>query len=523
MTAPTTWTPYRAANAPKASWSVTIVRAVAGTDAMHRAITASRACRRRSYASAARAKAAALGRSARVSATRIRRTAYSALRGSCHQCGSARAKGRPAPTSTTVAEPPAFSTTSPIHASTSPPLRSTTSASATACTSCGRGSYSCGSVFGRSSRVSAMRSPPTCRAKSASWVVVATTRTRPSSLEPAVPHPATLTATPTAAAAAAARRGPSARTTAASANTAPDSAAIAGPGGALSCTDAHRPIAPSTTTSATAAACHAGMRPTSSRVVAAGTTTSAVASSAPAIRRAATAASATSASSTASGTGERSPCARAASGSKPCASQRRPSASVPSAGGTPAAAPRARSAGPGGGGAAGRGGEREVAGPGEERRAEGERVDARRRVEDVARQDHAGRERPHEDERGDAVLVPALAPSKRADRRRDGRRGAERTRERRDAEPGGKHEPGERRRADRVGVEREAAQDDPGAEKPRGDGQGEDLEEAALDERQAERLEHRGSAYQSDENESCSPWTALKPAARRRARPRSRR
>ncbi len=115
-----------------------------------------------------------------------------------------------------------------------------------------------GSVFGLRTCTTLARSPPTARAKSPIWVVVATTLTWPgAALPPPVPHPpASSASAPTATAAAAGRRAASTRAAATTAKTPPASTAIAGPGGALACTDSHSPATPSTATSATVASCH---------------------------------------------------------------------------------------------------------------------------------------------------------------------------------------------------------------------------------------------------------------------------
>ena len=96
------------------------------------------------------------------SASRIAPTASSALRGSCHQWGSAAFPGPILFTEsisvTTRASAPALSIASSSHSSRSPPERRTSLDFASDLTSSGRGSYSCGSAFGASSPVTSTRS-----------------------------------------------------------------------------------------------------------------------------------------------------------------------------------------------------------------------------------------------------------------------------------------------------------------------------------------------------------------------------
>jgi len=75
--------------------------------------------------------------------------------------------------------PPDCFSTLPIQASKRLPDRTTSFAPAVALTSFGRGSYSCGSVFGVRIWWTSTAEPPTARTKSPSCVVVATTRGRP--------------------------------------------------------------------------------------------------------------------------------------------------------------------------------------------------------------------------------------------------------------------------------------------------------------------------------------------------------
>src|SRR3954469_15090429 len=120
--------------------------------------------------------------------------ALMALRGSCHQCGSAPRLSTSSISVTTRALPPAWSITPPSQSSTSPPERITSFATATACASLGRGSYSCGSAFGWRICLTGMSGPATARVMSATWVVVATTAGLPLSERQAVTVTAATTA-----------------------------------------------------------------------------------------------------------------------------------------------------------------------------------------------------------------------------------------------------------------------------------------------------------------------------------------
>ena len=114
------------------------------------------------------------------SASPISRTAASALSGSCHQCGSpcALRRHRRSPSRRPSALPPARETIFAIQPSRPSPFSNTTFAPrASASTSSGRGSYSCGSVFGWRIWCTVTASPPTARAQSPICVVVATTST----------------------------------------------------------------------------------------------------------------------------------------------------------------------------------------------------------------------------------------------------------------------------------------------------------------------------------------------------------
>ena len=248
---------------------------------------------------------------------------------------------------------------------------------------------------------------------------------------------------------------------------------MAAPGGALASTEIHRPTAPSTAASTTLASCQGRRRENSSRVVAAGTTSSAVARSAPMAESAAIATRATRASSAASGRAERTPSARAEVGSKPATVQRWPSSS-----------------GPGDHGDPGSGRPEHVGRPDDEQAAEEQVLDVGAGVEDVGGEDHPHRQRGHEDERGAAVVAVAIPPRQPPDAGGDHGRGGGGAEMGGEAEPVGEHEAGEGRGAHRVRVEGQAAQDDPRAHEPGADRQHADLEQASLDERQVERLEH---------------------------------
>ena len=148
---------------------------------------------RATAASSARSRARYGAASAPGIARPIDSTARSARRGSCHQCGSSPSSPAARPASTTASEStPALSSAPSSHSSVSPPERRTTSAFASAFTSRGRTSYSCGSVLAFSSVVTCAEGA-TLRAMSASWVVVATTR-GPSPPGSPAPQPAANTA-----------------------------------------------------------------------------------------------------------------------------------------------------------------------------------------------------------------------------------------------------------------------------------------------------------------------------------------
>ena len=181
---------------------------------------------------------------------------------------------------------------------------------------------------------------------------------------------------------------------------------------------------------------------------------------------------ATRASSAASGRAERTPSARAEVGSKPATVQRWPSSRVPAITATPA--PAAHSVGR----------------PDDEQAAEEQVLDVGAGVEDVGGEDHPHRQRGHEDERGAAVVAVAIPPRQPPDAGGDHGRGSGGAEMGGEAEPVGEHEAGEGRGAHRVRVEGQAAQDDPRAHEPGADRQHADLEQASLDERQVERLEH---------------------------------
>jgi hypothetical protein len=108
-------------------------------------------------------------------------------------------------------------------------------------------------------------------------------------------------------------------------------------------------------------------------------------------------------------------------------------------------------------------------------------------VKYVACENHAQRQRPGKCERSQAVGAAAPSPGKRPEYQREDQRSAESADWSGKAESVRKHEAGKRRGPDRVRIEGEAAQDDPGPEQARPDRQQKHLEEAALDERELER------------------------------------
>jgi hypothetical protein len=133
-------------------------------------------------------------------------------------------------------------------------------------------------------------------------------------------------------------------------------------------------------------------------------------------------------------------------------------------------------------------GDHEIAGLDQEQAAEEKGLDVGIGVEDVAREDHAQRERSCQDERGQAVIAAFAAPPEQREGEREHDRGGEGAKRRRKPEAVRDHQARERRGADRVGVEGEPAQHDPGPEKTGADREQQHLEEPALDERELEGL-----------------------------------
>ena len=119
------------------------------------------------------------------------------------------------------------------------------------------------------------------------------------------------------------------------------------------------------------------------------------------------------------------------------------------------------------GSGAGQAREHEIARARQQQAPEQQRVDVAAGVEDVAREHDAAGQRSDEHERGQAVVARARPAREALDAEREHERRGERAERRREAEAVGQHEAGEGRRADRVGVEREAAHHDPRAEQAR--------------------------------------------------------
>ena len=150
------------------------------------------------------------------------------------------------------------------------------------------------------------------------------------------------------------------------------------------------------------------------------------------------------------------------------------------------------------------GGEGVVATVDQQQAAEEQRLDAARRVKDVAGEDHADGQRGDEDERGERVVAVArpLAAGQEPDGDGHQRRGAPAPSDGREAQALGQDEPREGGGADGVRVEGQAAQHDPGADEAPRHGEDQHLDDAVLDEGQLERLEHRPPAYRN-KNRSC--------------------
>ena len=256
---------------------------------MHAAIAAvERARARAMYAAAARRYARACGRVGADERVADRADGGVAFRGSCHQCGS------PAPPDgDAVAEDDDGGLAAGRREHLRHPaveavaaLEHDASRRAAASTSAGRGSYSCGSVFGWRIWWTSTRRRRRSRAQSPICVVVATTARR--SAGAARSSRSRRGASSAAAAgAASAEGGHRAR----SGREREDAAGEHGDRGARRHVRLDREPEPggsSTATSATEPTCHGASRRVSSRTVAAGTTKSAVASSAPIVESAAT-------------------------------------------------------------------------------------------------------------------------------------------------------------------------------------------------------------------------------------------
>ncbi len=267
----------------------------------------------------------------------------------------------------------------------------------------------------------------------------------------------------------------SSRTRTASRKTHPLRTAIVAPGGAFVSTESHNPPTPTKATTTTVVICQTSMRLHSSRVAAAGTTMSAVASNAPTALRTLTATSATSPSRTTSGRIERAPSVRAVCASKPTTSQRVPRTTVASS--TTMLAPPANTRSPesmtsrlpkSSGLDTGGDANTSLA-----RMTPGDRAPTSTIA--VVRRPVAG------------AFAPAERPDPKCDEQ-SGPRGAERGGE---PEPVREDQPGKGRGADRVGVERQPAQDDPRPDQPSADREQQDLPDTALEERKGEGVEQR--------------------------------
>ena len=141
-------------------------------------------------------------------------------------------------------------------------------------------------------------------------------------------------------------------------------------------------------------------------------------------------------------------------------------------------------------------GQRQIGPVDEQQAPEQQGVERRRRVEDVAREDHAEREHPDEDHGDLGSPIVGASAGEQGDKQGERGRRAKRAEGGGEAKPFREDEPGEGGCPNRVGVKGEAAQDDPGPDQPRADGEQEHLGQAALDEGQVERLEHVPSIHQ---------------------------
>ena len=344
--------------------------------------------------------------------------------------------------------PPAWWTTSPIQWSRPSPLSSTTFASAVRSTSAGRGSYSCGSVFGRSSwcTVDARR-----RRRRAPSRAIGSSSRRPCGARsrPARAAAAGASATaPSAASAAAAAAAAHAR--AADRDQREHGAREHGDRRARAARRS-RPTAtarrrPRRAASPTVASCH-GAQPVARR--AAWSPPGRPAARWPAARRPPPAP-------------RRRPARRAPSSSGVGQRASAGRARAPRPGRTRAPATRGRAASGASDGDRAAGGERHVAVVDQQQAAEQQRVDARAGVEDVARE-HAPRAPARRRGRSPSAVVPLrAAPRASASSRAANSTAAPNAPERRrEAEAVRQHQAGERRRADRVRVEGEPAEHDP--------------------------------------------------------------
>ena len=372
----------------------------------------------------------------------------------------------PGSRSTTSRVAARVSTSSPAQASRLSPFWNTTSAPAAPRRRRGAARTRAGRCWasGSDGRRPRRHRPAAPSRRSASW----SRRRRPWPSPP--PHAPQRRASATAASATAAARTAQPRRAARAPppeqrTRAPASTAIVAPGGAFVFTDSHSPTVPSTAASATVPARQAGRRSVQMRTVAAGLDEQRRDEQRSQRRERGTITSAIRTSSNASGsaTARRARCA--APGSNPVTSQARPRRRGRHH--RAARSPRRRSRGRAA------------------RSATGCRTAASRRstrVEHVAGEDHAERERAGQDERRQAVVAAAPAAPRAA-------RGRPRTRAPRRARPIGAAKPRPpparapgKRRPDRVRVEGQAAQDDPGPEDPGPDREQQHLEQPALDE-----------------------------------------
>ena len=199
-------------------------------------------------------------------------------------------------------------------------------------------------------------------------------------------------------------------------------------------------------------------------------------SSAPTASSATTTATATASSSVRSAAAVRTPAARAPSASKPVASQER-------------RRPRSQSQRADGGGR----GEPEVARLQRDQRAEQQAVDARAGVVDVAGEDHADRQRGDEQQPDRGVRVDPARALQALEHAAEADRAHQRGQLGRDAPRSGDDQPREGRGADRVRVERQPPQHDPGPEHAGDHRQQQDLDDPALDVGRREVKHRRGS------------------------------